>query len=134
MTDIGNLLEQATRALQNAYAPYSGYRVGAALQADDGQIFAGCNMENASFGLTLCAERAAFCNAVSEGKRNFTAIAIVAASEGMPFPCGACLQVMAEFCEKDFRIIIASAKSEGDTREHILGDLLASPFTMQDKD
>ena len=90
------LLQKARDAMAYAYAPYSGYRVGAALLAADGKVFTGCNVENAAYGNTLCAERTALCKAVSEGAREFTKIAI-AASGSAPFPCGACRQSLYEF-------------------------------------
>ncbi len=91
------LVAAARRAQQQAYAPYSSYLVGAALEAEDGQIFVGCNIENASFGLTLCAERAALATAVSAGARRFRRIAVVVNREPPAMPCGACRQVLAEF-------------------------------------
>lgn len=102
------LIEEATRALNEAYAPYSSYRVGAAILCEDGAIFRGCNVENASYGLSCCAERVALFKAVSEGKRRFEAIAIV--TEGpnpVPVPCGACRQVLAEF-SPGLRVIVAA--------------------------
>lgn len=100
------LVKKAEGALVNSYAPYSNYRVAAALLCDDGTIYTGVNVENGSYGLTICAERTAIFKAVSEGKRNFKAIAIVAESmKTPPFPCGACRQVMAEF-SKDIIVIV----------------------------
>ena len=90
------LVSMALEAMQRAYAPYSGYKVGAALLCADGRVFQGCNIENASFGLTNCAERTAMFKAVSEGTREFTAIAI-ASRDAAPWPCGACRQVLNEF-------------------------------------
>jgi cytidine deaminase len=95
---LAGLLEEARRARRHAYAPYSGFAVGAALEGEDGRVFTGCNVENASFGLTQCAERVAVAKAVSEGVRSFRAIAVVGPDDGAPCaPCGACRQVLLEF-------------------------------------
>lgn len=95
---IQELLKIAAKSLENSYAPYSGYRVGAALMAKSGKIYTGTNIENASYGLTICAERVAVFNAVNNGDREFLAIAIVSDNPSKPpFPCGACRQVLAEF-------------------------------------
>ncbi len=108
MTDH-ELLTLAGEARARAYAPYSGYAVGAALLCKDGSVYTGCNIENASFTPTVCAERTAFFKAVYDGKREFDAIAVVGGRvkepDGTAFPCGVCRQVMAEFCKPDFRII-----------------------------
>ena len=106
-TDVKVLLKAAALAAAKAYAPYSRYKVGAAIRARDGSVFTGCNVENASYGLTMCAERVAFASAVAAGHRKFTAIAIAASGRLPPYPCGACRQVMAEFCEPDFRVFTA---------------------------
>ncbi len=108
------LIQAAKQAMVTAYAPYSGYHVGAALLCADGTIYTGCNVENASYGATICAERTAFCKAVSEGKRDFTAIAIVGGkdrtpSEAVCSPCGVCRQVMREFCKDDFIVHLLGA-------------------------
>ncbi len=109
MTDL-ELIEQAKAALRHSYSPYSHFCVGAALLTADGKVFTGCNVENAAFGPSICAERTAFCKAVSEGERHFCAIAIVGGKEGVISdfcpPCGVCRQVMSEFCKGDFRIIL----------------------------
>ena len=95
--EIQNLMERAIKARENSYSPYSHFAVGAALLCEDGTIYEGCNIENASYGLTNCAERTAIFKAVSEGHVTFKALAVVADTEGPCAPCGACRQVMAEF-------------------------------------
>lgn len=95
--DTTSLIHAAREARENAHAPYSGFAVGAALLCDDGTVFTGCNVENLSFGLTICAERVAVGTAVAAGKRRFRCIAIVADSDEVISPCGACRQVLAEF-------------------------------------
>lgn len=115
MTDK-ELIALAKEAAKNAYVPYSKYTVGAALLAKNGKVYTGCNIENAAYGPTNCAERTAFFKAVSEGEREFSAIAVVGGRE-LDFkdyftPCGVCRQVMMEFCEKDFRILIGKNGEE----------------------
>ena len=101
------LLVLAEEAMAQAYAPYSGCKVGAALLCADGTVYQGCNIENAAFGPTNCAERTAFFKAVYDGKREFSAIAVVGGDNSGPFPpCGVCRQVMAEFCGSDFEIYL----------------------------
>ncbi len=102
------LLDKAQEARDHSYAPYSHYNVGAALLTADGQIYQGCNIENAGFTATICAERTAFFKAVYDGHRAFRAIAVIATGEELGFPCGVCRQVMAEFCDKDFLIVTAN--------------------------
>ena len=102
------LLDKAQEAREHSYAPYSHYRVGAALMTADGQIYQGCNIENAGFTPTICAERTAFFKAVYDGHRAFRAIAVIATGEELGFPCGVCRQVMAEFCDRDFIIVTAN--------------------------
>lgn len=97
MTEERKLMEEAKKALNYAYAPYSKYPVGAALLTNDGRIFTGCNVENASYGATNCAERTAVFKAVSEGYRQFQKIAVASLSDKTPYPCGICLQVLMEF-------------------------------------
>lgn len=107
-SEIDLLLDKAQEAREHSYAPYSHYRVGAALMTADGQIYQGCNIENAGFTPTVCAERTAFFKAVYDGHRAFRAIAVIATGEEMGFPCGVCRQVMAEFCDRDFIIVTAN--------------------------
>ncbi len=114
---VETLIEQAMEQLQFSYAPYSGFKVGAALLAKDGTVYGGCNIENASYTPTNCAERTAFFKAVSEGVREFDAICIVGGKEGIlteyASPCGVCRQVMMEFCNPDtFQIILATSKEQ----------------------
>ncbi len=124
------LMEIALQARENAWCPYSRFAVGAALLTADGTVFTGCNVENAAYPLGNCAERTAFFKAVSEGHRQFRAIAICGAPEGeTPVkscpPCGACRQVLAELCDDDFRIILADGV-------HTLGELLPLAFRLKD--
>jgi cytidine deaminase len=118
------LLEQARAARSRAYAPFSKFPVGAGLLTQSGRVFTGCNVENISFGLTICAERVAVFSAVAAGERAFEAIAIVAESKSTLAPCGACRQVLAEFAP-NLRVI--SAQPEGVGVEFDLGDLLPMP-------
>ena len=106
--EIDLLLDKAQEARAHSYAPYSRYNVGAALLTADGQVYQGCNIENAGFTPTVCAERTAFFKAVYDGHRAFRAIAVIATGEEMGFPCGVCRQVMAEFCDRDFIIVTAN--------------------------
>ena len=111
MTDL-ELMKLAVEAREMAYAPYSGFRVGAALLAKSGKVYKGCNVENAAYSPTNCAERTALFKAVSEGEREFTAIAIVGGMyetiADFCAPCGVCRQVLAEFCDKDFRLVLGN--------------------------
>ena len=117
----------AREALKNAYAPYSKFKVGAALLAKNCAVTTGVNVENASFGATICAERTAFVKAISEGIREFEAIAIVS-SAGTALPCGICRQFMQEFCDGDFKII--TGDDEDSLKVYTLSELLPSGFTL----
>lgn len=119
------LISMAKQAMENAYAPYSGYRVGAALLTADGRIFTGCNVENASFSPTMCAERVAFGKAISEGCREFAALAVCGGKDGKInqrcTPCGVCRQVISEFCKGDFPIYLTDGTAiEMRTLEQLL--------------
>ena len=105
------LCDKAKEARNNAYTPYSGFKVGAALLCSDGSIYTGCNIENASYSPTVCAERVAIFKAVSEGKREFSAIAVCGSPKGeltakLCYPCGVCRQVLSEFCGDDFKVYV----------------------------
>lgn len=124
------LIDAAKEARQSAYCPYSGFSVGAALLTDDGNIITGCNVENAAF-ISVCAEQNAICKAVSEGKRDFQAIAVVGAAEEAPAgycpPCGKCRQIMAEFCDPEsFEIILYD--TDDSCKVFTLGELLPESF------
>jgi homotetrameric cytidine deaminase len=122
------LLRLAREAMRRSYSPYSRFRVGACVLCEDGRIFTGCNVENASFGLTNCAERTAIFKAVSEGAKRFAAIAI-AAENAAPWPCGACRQVLNEFAP-DIRVLVTWG--DGQTGEMSLSDLLPHGFGPKD--
>ena len=124
MTDR-ELIQEAIAASEKAYAPYSGFGVGAAVECEDGSVFTGCNVENAALGDTICAERVALTKAISEGFRTFRRIAITADSEEYCMPCGSCRQVMSEF-SRDIEIL--SAKSDGRYVSYRLAELLPHMF------
>lgn len=127
--DWGKLIEQALAAREYSYSPYSHFRVGAALLCRDGTVYTGCNIENRAYGPTNCAERTAFFKAVSEGKREFAAIAIVGGEDETVwcYPCGVCRQVMAEFCDGGALKIIC-AKAVDEYRIFTLNELLPEMF------
>ena len=108
------LIEAALSARKNAVADFSNFKVGAAVEADDGSIFTGCNVENATYGLTVCAERVAIWKALSEGKRNFRRIAVAADTEVLTPPCGACRQIIWEFCG-DVPVILVNPRGKTET-------------------
>lgn len=131
ITDYNKLASCALNMRRRSYAPYSHFTVGAALLGNSGKIYTGCNVENASYTPTNCAERTAFFKAVSEGERNFTAIAIAGGKEGkVPSdycaPCGVCRQVMKEFCKDEFEIFLV--KSEKEIKKFTLKELLPEGF------
>ena len=119
------LVQVALRARENAYAAYSNFKVGAALEASNGRVFTGCNVENATYGLTVCAERVALWKAISEGERGFARLAVVTESEPPASPCGACRQLLWEFCGN---IEVVLANLSGLTESHRLSGLLPRPF------
>jgi len=123
--EINLLIDAARAAADRAYVPYSEFPVGAAVMCEDGTIYAGCNVENASYSATVCAERVAIFKAVSDGNYNITALAVYS-ENGQAFPCGTCLQVMAEF-NKNMRVFVVS---DDDMNAFDLTDLLPYPFGM----
>lgn len=126
------LLTAAREAAQSAYCPYSKFGVGAAVLATDGRIFTGCNIENASYGLTVCAERVALAKAVSEGARVFRALAVAGGHGSPATPCGACRQVLAEFCLSDLPIYLTSLTNRL-VKRVTLRQLLPLAFVLQKK-
>lgn len=127
---FSELVHAARNALKNAYSPYSGYKVGAAILTSDGKIFTGCNVENGSYGASNCAERTAVFKAVSEGERNFSAIAIASEDgEAVPFPCGICRQVMSEFCPSETPVLIYDGSGSVCNAE--LGELIPYAFDFK---
>lgn len=124
------LCRAAIQAMKQSYSPYSGFKVGAALLTKDGKIYTGCNIENASFSVTVCAERTAIFKAVSEGETEFAMLAIAGGKNGklqgeVP-PCGVCRQVLSEFCDKDFPILLVT--DENNFKQYTLGQLLPLTF------
>jgi cytidine deaminase len=122
------LLELARNARESAYAPYSHFQVGAALQTHDGRQFSGCNVENAAYGLCNCAERTALFSAIAAGCKpgDFSAIAVIADTPGPVSPCGSCRQVLAELCDLDMPVLLANV--DGATRQTTVGALLPDCF------
>lgn len=120
------LIKKAKDMRQMAYCPYSGYKVGAAILAQSGNIYTGCNIENASYSVTICAERTAGAKAVSEGERKFEAIAIAVSGDSFGYPCGVCRQFLNEFAEEDMQVIVINNKDEINSVR--LGDILPYGF------
>lgn len=127
---IEELTKKATDMLEKAYVPYSHFPVGAALLTKEGEVYTGCNIENASFGLTNCAERTAMFKAVSEGKKDFDYLVVTGDTEDPISPCGACRQVLAEFCEADMPVLLTN--KNGDIQETTVAGLLPGAFKSGD--
>ncbi|MEW9051285.1 MAG: cytidine deaminase [Neobacillus sp.] len=124
------LIKEAIKASELAYVPYSKFQVGAALLSVDGQVFHGCNIENASYGMTNCAERTALFKAYSEGVTKFTSLTVVGDTERPISPCGACRQVISELCDPDMEVVLTNLK--GDIQRMKVSDLLPGAFSPND--
>jgi len=129
-TDIDKLIEAARRARASAYAPYSGFKVGAALQARDGTIFTGCNVENTTYGLSICAERVVITKAVSEGYKDFISLAVASDYDEPISPCGACRQFMLEF---DPEMEVVMVGDNGNRRVMTVAEMLPHYFMRRNK-
>ena len=133
MIDYKKLIREAISARESSYAPYSGFMVGAALLTPGGKVYRGCNIENAAYSPTNCAERTAFFTAVAAGERDFAAIAVAGwgkdGAKGLAYPCGVCRQVMMEFCDPD-QFLVITALGEDDYKIHTLGELLPESFRL----
>jgi cytidine deaminase len=124
------LIQEANKAREFAYVPYSNFKVGAALLAKDGQVFHGCNIENAAYSMTNCAERTALFKAYSEGVTQFDSLVVVADTEGPVSPCGACRQVISELCDPEMEVVLTNLK--GDVQKIQVKDLLPGAFSPKD--
>ncbi|MEH7301754.1 MULTISPECIES: cytidine deaminase [Bacillaceae] len=124
------LIQEANKAREFAYVPYSNFKVGAALLAKDGQVFHGCNIENAAYSMTNCAERTALFKAYSEGVTQFDSLVVVADTEGPVSPCGACRQVISELCDPEMEVVLTNLR--GDVQKIQVRDLLPGAFSPKD--
>ncbi len=129
MVNRKQLIQYSIAAREKAYVPYSKFKVGAALFTNKGTVYTGCNIENASYGLSNCAERTALFKAISEGEYEIEALAVVADTKGPVAPCGACRQVIAEFCKPEMKIYLANVK--GDVQETTVAQLLPGAFSSE---
>jgi len=123
---LNELIELARQARENARAPYSNFKVGAAVECADGRTFTGCNVENSNYGSTLCAEQVALAKAVSEGARDFIRVAVIADSDAPVPPCGACRQVIIELCGGEAEVVMANLRGQFEIKK--ASDLLPAPF------
>ncbi|WP_400242455.1 cytidine deaminase [Niallia sp. JL1B1071] len=124
------LIEEAKLAREKAYVPYSKFKVGAALLSENGTVYHGCNIENAAYSMTNCAERTALFKAVSEGDTTFKKLVVIADTEGPVSPCGACRQVISELCPKDMEVVLTNLK--GDIQTLTVAELLPGAFSPED--
>ena len=125
--DLAELVARARAVRQLAYAPYSRFLVGAAVRADDGRVFVGCNVENASYGATICAERSAILTMVAAGQRTITGIAVFTDADTLAMPCGVCRQVISEF-QRDARLVVANPRAQRVLR---FADIFPEPFVLE---
>ncbi|WP_026565931.1 cytidine deaminase [Bacillus sp. UNC41MFS5] len=125
-----DLIVEANKARELAYVPYSNFKVGAALLSKDGQVFHGCNIENAAYSMTNCAERTALFKAYSDGITQFASLVVVADTEGPVSPCGACRQVISELCDAEMEVVLTNLK--GDIQKILVKDLLPGAFSPKD--
>jgi len=130
MMETNDLIVEANKAREFAYVPYSNFKVGAALLSRDGQVFHGCNIENAAYGMTNCAERTALFKAYSEGITQFDSLVVVADTDRPVPPCGACRQVISELCDPEMEVVLTNLK--GDVQKVLVKDLLPGAFSPQD--
>jgi cytidine deaminase len=130
MLEKKHLILEANKAREFAYVPYSNFKVGAALLSKDGQVFHGCNIENAAYGMTNCAERTALFKAYSEGVTQFDSLVVVADTDRPVPPCGACRQVISELCDEDMEVVLTNLK--GDVQKVLVRDLLPGAFSPKD--
>lgn len=128
--NIEQLIEEAKLAKKMAYVPYSNFEVGAALLTEDGKVYRGCNIENAAYSVTNCAERTALFKALSEGDKSFKMLAVVADTDRPCSPCGACRQVISELCPRDMKVVLTNMK--GDILETTVEELLPGAFSPED--
>jgi len=128
--NIIELIEEAKKAREMAYVPYSNFPVGAALLTSDGKVYRGCNIENAAYTMCNCAERTALFKAFSEGDKNYSMLAVVADTDRPCSPCGACRQVIAELCDKEMVVVLTNLK--GDIQELTVRELLPGAFSPED--
>lgn len=126
------LIQKAIKAMEHSYSPYSHFSVGAAIMTESGNIYTGCNVENSSYGATICAERTAALKAISEGERKIEHIAIVSSSGDFTFPCGICRQFLSEFMPSEGRIILSDKNNN--IKIYTLGELLPEAFMLNTKD
>jgi cytidine deaminase len=128
--DEQQLMEEAKKAREKAYAPYSKFKVGAAVVTTDGKVYHGCNIENAAYSMCNCAERTALFSAYGHGERTFAMLAVVADTDGPVTPCGACRQVLTELCNQDMTVVLTNLK--GDIKKVTVEELLPGAFTSED--